>query len=319
MGKLSLTTSFTTKLSSPLQLENLCSLLHIRVLTASCTKVVAMPLEEKSPGYVPHGTYVDRHNAHYHEQLPPDPRVPTIAIEQVHGEAPTTAINQPTETFLQPIAQAHNPRIRQQYLPPGTTPLITQGLSPVPSTGSIMSPHNLSPASFMQTTPRRTSMQIVYGGLKSSWSETSLARPPTFILKMREFITRYIVEWWLAEILSWLFSALCFCTIIAVLFYYDGRRLPQWPMGLTLNGFISVFSGLAKSALLLPTCEAVGQLKWNWFREEPRSLIDFEVMDAASRGPWGAILLLWRSMQQRGLYVDRAPLSETTADFVLER
>jgi hypothetical protein len=144
-------------------------------------------------------------------------------------------------------------------------------------------------------------MQIVYSGVKSTWSEASLEAPPIFVLRIRQFITKYIIEWWLAEILSWIFSALCFCTIIAVLFYFDGRALPQWPMGLTLNGFISVFSGFAKSALLLPTCEAVGQLKWNWFREQSRSLIDFEIMDAASRGPWGSLVLLGRSLQQRGL------------------
>lgn len=34
---------------------------------------------------------------------------------------------------------------------------------------------------------------------------------------------------------------------------------------------------------LLPTTEALGQLKWHWFQQE-NQLIDFEVIDAASRG-----------------------------------
>jgi hypothetical protein len=91
--------------------------------------------------------------------------------------------------------------------------------------------------------------------------------------------------------------------IIGVMFYYDGKKLPQWSLGITLNGFISVFSGVAKSSMLLPTAEALGQHRWNWFRKESRTLMDFEILDAASRGPWGAAMLLMRAAQARGLYV----------------
>lgn len=45
---------------------------------------------------------------------------------------------------------------------------------------------------------------------------------------------------------------------------------------------------------LLPTTEALGQLKWHWFQQE-NQLIDFEVIDAASRGFWGSALLLLKS------------------------
>lgn len=60
------------------------------------------------------------------------------------------------------------------------------------------------------------------------------------------------------------------------------------------SAFISIFSGFAKSALLLPTAEALGQLKWTWFTKK-RTMIDFEVMDSASRGPIGSLMLLMRS------------------------
>jgi hypothetical protein len=122
--------------------------------------------------------------------------------------------------------------------------------------------------------------------------------------------TKYFVEWWMLEILSWTFSALCMASILGLLSFFDGKEIPQWPLGLTLNGFISVFSGLAKASLLLPTAEALGQLKWvclypycfqslanryqNWFSQGTRTLLDFEVLDSASRGPWGSLLLLGR-------------------------
>lgn len=105
------------------------------------------------------------------------------------------------------------------------------------------------------------------------------------------FVTRWFVEWWLLEIISWTFSCICMAIILSVLLHYNGRTLPNWKLGLTLNSFISILSGFAKASLLLPTAEALGQLKWSWFRK-PRKLLDFEVIDSASRGPWGSMLLL---------------------------
>lgn len=49
--------------------------------------------------------------------------------------------------------------------------------------------------------------------------------------------------------------------IVIVLLVYDGSSTPDWPFGMTLNGFISVFSNFAKSALLLSIAEGMGQLK----------------------------------------------------------
>jgi hypothetical protein len=80
--------------------------------------------------------------------------------------------------------------------------------------------------------------------------------------------------------------------ILSVLLYYNGRPLPAWKLGLTLNSFISILSGFAKASLLLPTAEALGQLKWNWFSKKPRQMMDFEIIDGASRGPLGSMVLL---------------------------
>lgn len=76
---------------------------------------------------------------------------------------------------------------------------------------------------------------------------------------------------------------------------YDGKPMPQWRLGVSINAFISIFSGFAKSALLLPTAEALGQLKWDWFKKDERKMMDFEVLDSASRGPWGSMVLLART------------------------
>lgn len=110
--------------------------------------------------------------------------------------------------------------------------------------------------------------------------------------RIRNWFTHWFVEWWLLEIASWLFSAACMITIAAVLAHYDGKPLPNWSIDISMNAFISIFSGFAKSALLLPTAEALGQLKWDWFRKGEKSMMDFEVMDGASRGAIGSAVLL---------------------------
>jgi hypothetical protein len=115
---------------------------------------------------------------------------------------------------------------------------------------------------------------------------------PTKAKRAKGFITRWFVEWWLLEIISWIFSAICMAIILSVLLHYNGRPLPAWKLGLTLNSFISILSGFAKASLLLPTAEALGQLKWNWFSKKPRQMMDFEIIDGASRGPLGSMVLL---------------------------
>lgn len=71
----------------------------------------------------------------------------------------------------------------------------------------------------------------------------------------------YFVEWWLLEIISLSFSAICMGAIVVVLSAYEGLAIPDWPFGMTINGFISVLSNFAQSSLLLSIAEAMGQLK----------------------------------------------------------
>jgi hypothetical protein len=105
-----------------------------------------------------------------------------------------------------------------------------------------------------------------------------------------------VIERWLLEIVSWLISAICMAAIIAVLVVLKDKPAARWPfdkMGVTLNAFVSVLSRVAGAALLLPVAEALGQLKWSWFiKGDSKKMWDFEMFDNASRGPWGAFLLL---------------------------
>lgn len=83
--------------------------------------------------------------------------------------------------------------------------------------------------------------------------------------------------------------------------FYSGKPLPEWQYGLTLNSVISILATFAKASLVLPVAEALGQLKWFWFRRS-RTLDDFAAFDEAVRGPYGSAFLL-RSLGMR--YVEK--------------
>ncbi|KAL5404698.1 hypothetical protein PMIN03_008966 [Paraphaeosphaeria minitans] len=108
--------------------------------------------------------------------------------------------------------------------------------------------------------------------------------------------SRSVVKRWLLEIISWSLSALCMASIVIMLLRYQDKRIPRWPLGLTLNAYISVMAKIASAALLLPVSEALGQLKWSWFQgDNSKKMWDFEIFDNASRGPWGSLLLIVRT------------------------
>lgn len=104
-----------------------------------------------------------------------------------------------------------------------------------------------------------------------------------------------VVKRWLLEIVSWIISAICMGAIVGILLYLEDDKLPKFPFNVTLNAYIAVLSKIASAALLLPASEALGQLKWSWFQGDSKKMWDFEIFDSASRGPWGAILLLIRT------------------------
>lgn len=55
--------------------------------------------------------------------------------------------------------------------------------------------------------------------------------------------------------------------------------------------FSEILCGLKTMAKEICGALGISELKWSWFRN-PRSLMDLDKMDSASRGPWGALCLL---------------------------
>jgi hypothetical protein len=107
----------------------------------------------------------------------------------------------------------------------------------------------------------------------------------------------FVIEWWRVESLSLFISAVFTIALAWVLWFYNGKEQPQPRYGVTLNGLVAIFSIIIKATLLFPITNALAQLKFNWFRNKPTTLLDFEVLDAASRGPWGSVEFLAHTKQ----------------------
>lgn len=106
----------------------------------------------------------------------------------------------------------------------------------------------------------------------------------------------WLRAWWL-ELTASLFAIACLAANLAILLTINGKPLRSWEVAsvsITPNTLISIFSTLAKSSMLLPITEGIGQLKWTFFYQQPHRLRLLQTFDDASRGPLGALDLLWK-------------------------
>lgn len=99
---------------------------------------------------------------------------------------------------------------------------------------------------------------------------------------------------WAPEVGCILLAIGLFVALTVVLDTCNDNRLPQWPLGLTLNTVVALLATLCRSIIVLPVADAISQFKWNWFATGHRPIKDLYIFDQASRGPWGSLRLLSR-------------------------
>ncbi|KAI0514514.1 hypothetical protein F5B22DRAFT_656736 [Xylaria bambusicola] len=114
--------------------------------------------------------------------------------------------------------------------------------------------------------------------------------------RFRRWVSNYGELWtntWLWETASITFSGICIILIFSILLRYDQKPVPQFTYGITLNAIISTLTTFSKSFLLVAVTGAISQLKWRWFQStKGRRIIDTQLFDDASRGPWGSLVFL---------------------------
>jgi hypothetical protein len=99
---------------------------------------------------------------------------------------------------------------------------------------------------------------------------------------------------WKFEIFSMFASIAALLAIIAILFAFDGNSMTHWHAALHPNTVVSALSTLSKASMMMVVGQCLGQLKWAYFERQPRPLMDFDIIDGASKGPMGSAQLLYR-------------------------
>ena len=98
---------------------------------------------------------------------------------------------------------------------------------------------------------------------------------------------------WALDIGSILLSLALLITIFVVLDMYNGHNYPNWDYGINLNSVVAIISLGLRTTLLFTLSRIVSQDKWAIFRK-PTKLVELDRIDQASRGPFGAFILLVR-------------------------
>lgn len=75
---------------------------------------------------------------------------------------------------------------------------------------------------------------------------------------------------------------------------YDAKEVVAWN-GVTFNTIVSIQSIVVKTTLAYAIGECLAQWKWILFSREQGSFMDFDRIDAATRGPLGCVRILTRT------------------------
>jgi hypothetical protein len=112
---------------------------------------------------------------------------------------------------------------------------------------------------------------------------------------VHQWYTRWVRDWWAFEVASIVLGIICILAIAMMLLKVDGKEMSHWQLGISIDALLSLLSGFSKSCLLMPTAEALGQLRWSFDSPQRKRAIDIERIDKASRGMWGSVVLLVRA------------------------
>ncbi|KAL4959764.1 DUF3176 domain-containing protein [Aspergillus stella-maris] len=109
----------------------------------------------------------------------------------------------------------------------------------------------------------------------------------------------HLNDLFLLETLGLVTSVGILIAMVVVLAKYDRKPQPSWRY-MSLNSLISWLSTIFKACIAVSTSEALGQLKWAWFsQKKERPVKELRVYDNATRGPYGALELIWTLKARR--------------------
>lgn len=100
--------------------------------------------------------------------------------------------------------------------------------------------------------------------------------------------------WWWWEIGSCVTSIVGCGLLLVLLWSIDEQSQASWPYPVAPNTLLAIISTLSRTAMMVPVASCLSQLKWRHFRIRQHRLSHLDVIDRASRGPSGSLLLIFQ-------------------------
>jgi hypothetical protein len=107
-------------------------------------------------------------------------------------------------------------------------------------------------------------------------------------------IIMQLPSWWWWEIGAMCISSLCCGLLIVFLAKIDGTSVSLWRLWIQPSTAIAIIAAFVRTSMMVPVVSCISQLKWRHFRTRHRPLSHLDLVDDASRGPWGALVLLFQ-------------------------
>jgi hypothetical protein len=101
-----------------------------------------------------------------------------------------------------------------------------------------------------------------------------------------------VTDSWAPEVASVLLSMALLATLGVLLNHWDGKSTSMWTAQLSVPTIVVIVARASHASLSIAVASCLGQLGWMHYNKK-RALIDLQRYDAASRGPWGALRLLF--------------------------
>lgn len=109
-------------------------------------------------------------------------------------------------------------------------------------------------------------------------------------------------DYWIWEAGLCLVSLVALVCVVGVLWVYDGKPLPSWPYGTTINSVLSWITQVLTACMVGAVEPCLSQSKWIYFSSGNRSLGKMDSYDWASRGPLGCLVFIWTSKMRYVLW-----------------
>jgi hypothetical protein len=82
-----------------------------------------------------------------------------------------------------------------------------------------------------------------------------LRRRLTALRRFPRWLAALLERPWLSEIISLVLACIAFTTIVITLAIHQGRTLQEWPLLISINTLVAIFTAIFKAALVMPVAE----------------------------------------------------------------